>query len=115
MTQKALALRSLRPGQRIRGLVPGKLVTFTSFAPMDDSLVEIYCRDDDGNLRARAITTADTERLDTVADLDSAGAFDADPHEFRLAAESLRIKYGLASPNRGLPSLRSTSTRAELQ
>lgn len=88
-----MGIEALRPGQRIRGLVPGKMVTLIALDPVDESLLEIFFRDDDGNSGARAITPADAERLETVADLDSAPAFDADPDEFRLAAEALRIKY----------------------
>ncbi|NLS10717.1 DUF3883 domain-containing protein [Nesterenkonia sp. MY13] len=88
-----MGLDALRPGQRIRGLMPGKSVTLIGLEHIDDSLVEIFYKDDDGNRGERAITPEEAEQLEAVADPDTAPAFDADPDEFRLAAEALRIKY----------------------
>ena len=92
-TESPLTLATLRAGQRLRGLVPGRAVTLIAMDPVDAGLVEVFCRDDSGRIGARAITDADVARFEIAGDFDSASAFDADPDEFRLAAEALRIKY----------------------
>ena len=92
-TESPLTLATLRAGQRLRGLVPGRAVTLIAMDPVDAGLVEVFYRDDSGRVGARAITDADVARFEIAGDFDSAPAFDADPDEFRLAAEALRIKY----------------------
>lgn len=93
MTDTILTLATLRAGQRLRGLLPGQTVTLIAIDPIDAELFEVFYRDDSGRSGARAITDADVVRFEVVGDFDSAPAFDADPDEFRLAAEALRIKY----------------------
>ena len=92
-TDETLTLATLRAGQRLRGLVPGQTVTLIAIDPIDAGLFEVFYRDDSGRSGARAITDADAARFEIAGDFDSAPAFDADPDEFRLAAEALRIKY----------------------
>jgi SNF2 family DNA or RNA helicase len=90
---ETLTLATLRAGQRLRGLVPGQTVTLIAIDPIDAGLFEVFYRDDSGRSGARAITDADAARFEIAGDFDSAPAYDADPDEFRLAAEALRIKY----------------------
>ncbi|WP_144831481.1 helicase-related protein [Kocuria rhizophila] len=92
-TDGALTLATLRAGQRLRGLVPGQSVILIAIDPIDAGLFEVFYRDDSGRSGARAITDADAARFEIAGDFDSAPAYDADPDEFRLAAEALRIKY----------------------
>lgn len=93
MTTAPLHLVELRSGQRIRGLVPGQPVSLIAVDPIDEGLVEVFYRDDSGRSGARTITEADVSQFELVSDHDTAPPFDADPDEFRLAAEALRIKY----------------------
>lgn len=93
MADAILTLATLHVGQRLRGLVPGQTVTLIAIDPIDAELFEVFYRDDSGHSGARAITNADASHFELAGDLDSAPAFDADPDEFRLAAEALRIKY----------------------
>lgn len=93
MNQTNPTLATLRSGQRLLGLVPGRTVTLTAVDPIDAGLFEVFYRDDAGRSGARTITEADAARFEVASDLDSAPPFDADPDEFRLAAEALRIKY----------------------
>ncbi|MGF0120945.1 MULTISPECIES: helicase-related protein [unclassified Pseudoclavibacter] len=88
-----LTLDALRLGQRLRGLVPGQTVTLIAVDPLDEGLVEVGYRDDTGRRGARTITEVDAARFEVMSDLESAPPFDADPDEFRLASEALRIKY----------------------
>ena len=92
-TETTLTLATLRAGQRLRGLVPGQTVTLIAIDPIDAELFEVFYRDDSGRSGARAITDGDAARFEVAGDFDSAPAYDADPDEFRLAAEALRIKY----------------------
>ncbi len=92
-TDATLTLATLRAGQRLRGLMPGKTVTLIAIDPIDADLFEVFYRDDSGGSGARAITNADAAHFEIADDFDSAPAYDADPDEFRLAAEALRIKY----------------------
>lgn len=89
----SLTLATLCVGQRLRGLVPGQTVTLLAIDPIDDGLFEVFYRDDSGHSGARAITDADVARFEFAGDSDTALPYDADPDEFRLAAEALRIKY----------------------
>ncbi|MDO4645388.1 MAG: helicase-related protein [Propionibacteriaceae bacterium] len=88
-----LTLASLRVGQRLRGIVPGRMVTLLAVDPIDPGLSEVFYRDDAGGGGARTVTSADAVGLEVVSDSDSAPAFDGAPDDFRLAAEALRIKY----------------------
>ena len=92
-SDETLTLATLRAGQRLRGLVPGQTVTLIAIDPIDEGLVEVFYRDDLGRSGARTITDADAENFEIAADFDSAPAYTADPDDFRLAAEALRIKY----------------------
>lgn len=93
MTESPLSLGSLSVGQRLRGLVPGHTVTLIAIDPIDAEVFEVFYRDDTGRSGARTITDADAAGFEIAGDFDTAPAFDADPNEFRLAAEALRIKY----------------------
>ncbi|MDR2381356.1 MAG: DUF3883 domain-containing protein [Bifidobacteriaceae bacterium] len=84
---------ALRPGTRVRGVVPGQVVTLVSVFAVSDGVTEVSYRDEDGRLAERVLTGADAASLEVVAAADAGPAFDADPDEFRLAAEALRIKY----------------------
>lgn len=93
MDEPALSFTQLRAGQRLSGLVPGQTVTLIAIDTIDVEAFEVYYRDDSGGIGARTIVNADAESIEIVSDFDSAPAYDADPDEFRLAAEALRIKY----------------------
>lgn len=93
MTDERLTLSTLRAGQRLRGLVSGQTVSLIAIDPIDAEFFEVFYRDDAGRSGARTVTESDVERFELVGDFDSAPPFDANPDDFRLAAEALRIKY----------------------
>lgn len=93
MTESTPTLAALRVGQRLRGLVPGQTVTLIAIDPIDADVFEVFYRDDSGRSGARTITEADAVGFEVAGDFDTAPPFDADPNDFRLAAEALRIKY----------------------
>ena len=89
----AVTLDLLRPGLRVRGLVPGSLVTIAAVNSIGADLAEVMYRTEDGKLGDTVLTDAAAANLTVVADADAGPAFDGDPDEFRLVAEALRIKY----------------------
>ena len=93
MTEEPLTLSALCAGQRLRGLVPQRVVTVIAADRIDDGLAEVFFRDENGHSGARMVTAEEVTGLVVVSDEDAAPGFDADPDEFRLAAEALRIKY----------------------
>lgn len=92
MSDCALELGDLKPGMLLGGLVKDQVVTIASVDVVGDVATLIY-RLPDGSLRDEMID-ASVLRQVHVVEADQAGpALDADPEEFRLAAEALRIKY----------------------
>ena len=93
MAAPQLTLAVLRAGQHLRGLVPGQAATVVAVDPIETGLVEVFYRDEVGHSGSRLVSDADVAGLVEVSDEDAAPAFDADPDDFKLAAEALRIKY----------------------
>ncbi len=93
MADVPVTLSTLRPGQRLRGVLPGQTVTLIAVDSIDAGLFEVFYRDDAGHSGARAVTESDAAHFQIAGDFDDAPPFDGDPDEFRLAAEALRIKY----------------------
>lgn len=92
-TDATAVLAHLRAGQRLRGLLPDHEVTVIAVDPLDDGLVEVFYREASGGSGARILTESDLEQVEILGEADAAPAYDADPDEFRLAAEALRIQY----------------------
>ncbi|MDR2896881.1 MAG: DUF3883 domain-containing protein [Propionibacteriaceae bacterium] len=92
MTQ-GVTLDELTPGQRLRCLVPGRVVTVVLVTSLGDGLAEVAYRDPDGHFGDTVLTSETATRLEIVTESGAGLAFDGDPDEFRLAAEALRIKY----------------------
>jgi superfamily II DNA or RNA helicase len=88
-----MSLGALRPGVRLRGVLPNQVVTLASVFAVSDGVAEVSYRDEDGRLAERVLAEADAAGLEVVADVEAGPAFDGDPDEFRMAAEALRIKY----------------------
>ena len=83
----------LRAGSRVRGLVPGRAVTLVAVDVLDaGQIAEVFFRDDGGRSASRMLDGADAAAIETMTHGDRT-PFDADPDEFLLAAEALRIKH----------------------
>ena len=93
MSENALSLTDLHPGQRLLGIIPDRTATFLAVDPLDADLLELVYRDETGEIGQRIITKAEANGFDLAVDYDSAPPLDADPDDFRLASEALRIKY----------------------
>ncbi|MBT1174158.1 DUF3883 domain-containing protein [Bifidobacterium sp. LC6] len=87
-----LTLEDIKPGIAIAGVIPGQSVTVVAAMPMGAAIDLFYTTADGGT--GREIIDADAVgRLRIVRPESGGPKFDADPDEFRLAAEALRIKY----------------------
>ena len=93
MSENALSLTDLHPGQRLLGIIPDRTATLLAVDPLDADLLELVYRDETGEIGQRIITKAEANGFDLAVDYDSAPPLDADPDDFRLASEALRIKY----------------------
>jgi len=87
------ALADLHAGLRLTGFLPGQVVTVVSSELMDADVANVVVRDQSGNLTERYVSGSQASALQVASDADGRLPFDADPDQFRLAAEALRIKY----------------------
>lgn len=81
----------LQPGVLLSGIVADQVVTVVAATPMADA-VSVFYTTPNGGTGQEIVNVGDLNHLHVVAPQDSAPKFDADPEEFRLAAEALRIK-----------------------
>ncbi|KAA1431311.1 helicase-related protein [Mycolicibacter arupensis] len=90
-------LEDLQPDVRVSGLLP-QPVTVVGVRQDGPDAVTVTYEDADGGLGRRVLYRADEARLGIVSEA-ARWSFDADPVEFRLAAEALRIRMaGLHDP-----------------
>lgn len=94
---QATRLEELQAGLRLSGLLPHP-VTILAVMPHGSEAVTITYQDGDGGLGQRLLYRADEPSLSIEAPT-TRWQFDADPAEFRLVAEALRIRMaGLHDP-----------------
>lgn len=86
-----VTLVDLHQGMRLDGVVPGRSVTVVAVMPMGDAVNLFYVTSD--GVTGQEIVDADAVRHLHMAENYAGLRFDADPDEFRYAAEALRIKY----------------------
>ena len=92
-----IRLEDLQPGVRLSGVLP-QPVAILAVLPHGSEAVTITYQDGDGGLGQRLLYRADEPSLSIEAPT-SRWQFDADPAEFRLVAEALRIRMaGLHDP-----------------
>ena len=102
-----MQLEDLRPGLRVRGLVPGGAVRVIAVTRVGADALHIVFGRDDGSVDQQMLMRATESQL--VAIEDRPTPFDADADEFKLAAEALRIRLaasetvGQDGPYRALP------------
>jgi len=83
--------QTIKPGDRLRGLIPGETIQIISTQAVGDDAIEVYYRKNDGSLGqqllyADAITSLSIE-TDKIP-----WKFDADAAQVRLTSEAYRIK-----------------------
>lgn len=93
MADDPVTLADLQPGVRLTGLLTGGVAAVVSSEPLDADVAHVVVRDQDGHLAERYVTAEQASGLRVASDRDGRPPFNADPAEFALAAEALRIKY----------------------
>ncbi|MBT1176115.1 DUF3883 domain-containing protein [Bifidobacterium callimiconis] len=93
MSDDTLTLDDIKPGSFISGVMPGQSVTVVAVMPMGGDAIDMVYTTADGGTGREIIDIDAVSRLRIAHVEDNGLEFDADPDEFRLAAEALRIKY----------------------
>mgnify|MGYP002738758754 FL=1 len=88
-----LRFEDLAVGVRVTGLHGSAPVTIVSVDPLETESAEVTFRDDEGTTETRILQVPDLDALSLAPLLQQEPSFQADPEEFRLAAEALRIKH----------------------
>jgi len=92
MQAGAVGLGGITPGTRLSGLVGRENVEVISVHAVGESASEVIFRDSAGTIDSRVLSAEDLDHL-VIVDTDGQQTnYDADPREFMLAAEALRIK-----------------------
>ena len=85
-----MRLEDLRQGMRVRGIVAGEVAHLIAVMPMGpDAVTVVYGRASSGGAEVRMLMRANEPHLVELEERPT--PFDADPEEFKLAAEALRI------------------------
>lgn len=93
MSAKPVTFAALTPGVRVAGVLPQVTVTVVALTIHSPTLADLAYRDDQGQIREITLSASQLDALALVGAPASGPAFTADPTEFKLAAEALRIKY----------------------
>lgn len=92
-----MRLEDIAVTARLAGVIPGRPVTILAALKHGADAVEVTYRDDHGDLGQAVLYRTDESRIELH--LDSGRPFDANPRNFRLAAEAQRILLaGLHDP-----------------
>lgn len=92
-----MQLEELTASTRVAGILPGRPVTVLTAQRHGDDAVEVTYKEDNGTLGQIVLYRSDESRIEPH--LDAGRPFDADPRDFRLAAEAQRILLaGLHDP-----------------
>ncbi|QEM45170.1 helicase-related protein [Mycolicibacterium grossiae] len=81
---------AIADGMQISGIIPGTPVEIIAVIPSEQDAKQIIYRTPDGSIQERVFYRSDSIGLDVYHP--SGRPFDADPQEFRLAAEAQRIR-----------------------
>lgn len=92
MSDVELSLDNIRPGLLISGIVPDHPVKVVAATPMGES-IDLFYTSPDGSTGREIIDEESVKTLRILSKDGTGPRFDANPEEFRLAAEALRIKY----------------------
>ena len=93
MVDSELGLSDLRAGLVVDGIVPDQSVTIVAVRPMNDAAAVYYNAGDGSTFGQEIIDQQSVRQLSLAQQSNGSSPFDANPEEFRLAAEALRIKY----------------------
>ena len=85
--------QDLAPGVRVSGLEGSKPVTIVAVEQLDQQSADITFRDTGGVTDSRVFQEEDLDGLELEPLFKQEPSFEADPNQFRLASEALRIKH----------------------
>ncbi len=85
-----IKLEEIQKDSVISGIVPGRSVKVVSTEKVGEDSLTIYYREGDGKLGERMLFRSDEKHLDIVT-VGRPWSFDANPKDFKLAAEAYRI------------------------
>ena len=88
-----MGLGDLKAGMRLVGLFGADAVEVLAVNPVGGEAVEVVYREKSGSIDARMATAEDLRSVRVERGDDGTAPYDADPRDFMLAAEALRIKY----------------------
>lgn len=93
MAEAPVTLDALTPGIHATGLLPGQTVTVVSVTKHNPSLADIIYRDEAGTLGEILVHNDQLTNVAIITQAEEGPRYSADPVEFKLASEALRIKY----------------------
>jgi len=82
---------TIKPGDRIKGLIPGVSAQIISSQPLGDDTFEVYFRKNDGSLGQQVVFPDGAGSL-SIETEDLPWKFDADAAQVKLTSEVYRIK-----------------------
>ena len=88
-----MGLGDLKAGMRLVGLFGADAVEVLAVNPVGGEAVEVVYREQSGSIDARMATAEDLRSVRVERGDEGTAPYDADPRDFMLAAEALRIKY----------------------
>lgn len=94
MDDVELSLGDIEPGLLISGIISDRPAKVIAVTPMGGS-IDLFYTDPDGSTGREVLDEESVKSLRIVSQENAGPRFDADPDEFRLAAEALRIKYAV--------------------
>lgn len=83
----------ITPGMRLSGVVGRENVEVLTVRAVGESAAEVIFRDDGGIIDSRVLSEGDLDHIEIVGSDDQETNYHANPRDFMLAAEALRIKY----------------------
>ena len=100
---------------QLAGLVSGEVVEVLAVCPVGESACEVVFRESAGTIDTRVVSDEDLRRIQVVGAAESQVPYDADPRDFMLAAEALRIKYAALYDIAGILSGKEEADAARLK
>ncbi len=83
----------ITPGMRLTGVVGRENVEVLTVRAVGESAAEVIFRDDGGIIDSRVLSEGDLDHIEIAGSGDQQTNYHANPRDFMLAAEALRIKY----------------------
>lgn len=93
MQARIAGFGDIAPGMRLSGVVGGENVEVLTVRAVGESAAEVIFRDGGGIIDSCVLSEGDLDHIEIAGSGDQETNYDANPRDFMLAAEALRIKY----------------------